>query len=81
MIRTRIIITATACTLALLAGCSGAGSTHNAAAATKADSTANTAIKPQQRKLFEPIDRAKAASDSMAARANRMNAATDSIMH
>lgn len=71
-----------ACTLALFAGCSGAASTHNAPAAAQTDSPAQAANQAQPRpKIFQPIDRARTVSDSMAARAARMNAATDSILH
>jgi hypothetical protein len=76
MIRTRSIIAA--CTLALLAGCGGARTPQKAA--TQAD-TATHAASQARPKIFEPIHRATAASDSMAARAARMNAATDSILH
>ncbi len=84
MIRTRTIVAA--CTLALLAGCSGTGTSQKAAA--KADTViqtakpAQSASQPAKRPLiFQPVDRARAASDSMAARAARMNSATDTIIH
>lgn len=84
MIRYRTIIAA--CTFALLAGCSTAKTPQNAAAQTdsvaQAGAPAQTTSQPRKRPLmFQPVDRARAASDSMAARAARMNAATDSIIH
>lgn len=85
MIRIRSIVAA--CTLAFVAGCTSPG-TSQKAAATQSD-TASHAASPaqslpqasQQPAIFKPIHRAAAASDSMAARAARMNAATDSIIH
>lgn len=84
MIRTRSIVAA--CTLALLAGCSGIGTSQKAAAnadtATQTTPPAQSASQPHKRPLiFQPVDRARAASDSMAARAARMNSAADTIIH
>ncbi|MEJ2185495.1 MAG: hypothetical protein P8Z36_06110 [Gemmatimonadota bacterium] len=85
MIRIRSIIAA--CTLALLAGCNVV-KTPQKDATTQTDTATQTA-KPAQSAsqaphrplIFQPVDRAKAASDSMASRAARMNAAADTIMH
>jgi len=81
MSRTRAAIAA--CTLALLAACSGGNTPAKADAGATPDTAANTAANqaPHRPKILQPIDRARTASDSMAARAARMNAATDSIIH